>query len=252
MIPQWVPPPRYLLRRHCILRLLRDVRPCRVLEIGCGAGDLLATLAARGYSGLGLELSPEAAAVAERVLAPYRERVSVQVADFQQVTGRFGVVLAFDVLEHIRDDEEALSSWASRIAPDGKLLLSVPAHRRRWDWSDVSVGHYRRYEKGELVELVQRCGLEIEEFWCYGFPLSNVIARVTDRLFYRRRATLTPEASARTQASGLLEASDARMLRFLAPQLAMLPFAWLQMLFVASDLGTGYILRARPRPSVPS
>ncbi len=42
---RWVPPPRYLLRKHCVLSLLRGVKPCRVLEIGCGAGDLLAALA---------------------------------------------------------------------------------------------------------------------------------------------------------------------------------------------------------------
>ena len=45
----WVPAPSYLMRRHRVLRLLRDMAPCRVLDIGCGPGALLRDFADRAF-----------------------------------------------------------------------------------------------------------------------------------------------------------------------------------------------------------
>ena len=49
----WVPAPRYLLRRDRIMRHLRDIPACRVVDIGCGPASVLAELAARGFDAVG-------------------------------------------------------------------------------------------------------------------------------------------------------------------------------------------------------
>src|SRR5688572_255286 len=60
----WVPAPRYLLRRHRALNLLKGLPRGRVLEVGCGAGALLNDLAGLGYDCTALESSSEARRVA--------------------------------------------------------------------------------------------------------------------------------------------------------------------------------------------
>ena len=240
----WIPPPRYLLRKQCVLRLLSGKGPCRVLEIGCGAGDLLKTLAGRGHTGIGLELSDETAAIARQTLGAHNRAFEVRVADYEDLAERFDVLMAFDVLEHIEDDEKALAAWRALLRPEGLLLISVPAHQARWGSSDTAVGHFRRYEKEGLRSLVERSGFRIERLWCYGFPLSNVVARVAAILAHRQGLDTPGDRARRTERSGLIRESDARLIRWLAPPAIVAPFAWLQMLFVSLDLGTGYLALA--------
>lgn len=56
----WVPAPRYLMRRDLLLRLFGARKPGRVLEFGCGSGALLAELAGKGFTGTGIEQSEAA------------------------------------------------------------------------------------------------------------------------------------------------------------------------------------------------
>src|SRR5690606_23258822 len=128
----WVPPIRYLLRRARILALLRKQPIGRLLEVGCGAGALLCDLTRRGYIAQGLETSDKALSVAARLAEIAAS--SHQVFSSPQATWErtFNVVCAFDVLEHMQDDRNALQEWIRWLAPGGKIILSVPAHRSRW------------------------------------------------------------------------------------------------------------------------
>src|SRR3546814_7757828 len=83
------------------------------------------------------------------------------------------MVCAFDVLEHIEDDRLAIQEWIRWLAPNGKMILSVPAHRSRWGAGDVWAGHYRRYDRNDVEQLLVSCGMEVEHLECYGFPLAN-------------------------------------------------------------------------------
>jgi SAM-dependent methyltransferase len=217
-----------------------------VLEIGCGAGGLLRTLAQRGFTGVGLELSEKAARMARETLGDLQGAFDVRVANYEEMDERFDLVMALDVLEHIADDEKALVCWRRLVTPEGLLLLSVPAHARRWGSSDVAVGHFRRYEKGGLRSLLERSGFTVGALWCYGFPLSNIVAKIGDRLAYPKGLATPGDQVRRTKSSGLMTRSDTRLIRWLAPPLLVVPFAWLQMPFVSLDLGTGYVARARP------
>lgn len=74
----------------------------------------------------------------------------------------FDVVGAFDVVEHCRSEEQALSELARVLVPGGRLLLSVPAYQWAWSDHDVRAGHYRRYTRARLTRAVSRAGLEVE------------------------------------------------------------------------------------------
>lgn len=112
----------------------------RVLDVGCGGGFLLERLAGRGYAGVGVDLSPESVAIANRRLeaigAADRLRAEVGSA-YEPPPGPFDVVTLTDVLEHLEDPRACLRALRDVLAPGGLLVVSTPNRRslpgaRRW------------------------------------------------------------------------------------------------------------------------
>jgi SAM-dependent methyltransferase len=75
--------------------------------------------------------------------------------------GGFAAVLAFEVLEHIEDDERVVAEVARLLRPGGHLVLSVPIRQSRWTTLDDVCGHVRRYEPQDLAALLSRHGLQV-------------------------------------------------------------------------------------------
>ena len=81
---------------------------------------------------------------------------------------QFDLLCAFDIVEHVEDDEGALSELSRVAAPGATLLLAVPLHESRWTAFDDLVGHHRRYEPAYLQEQLARRGFTIERSAAYG------------------------------------------------------------------------------------
>ena len=71
-------------------------------------------------------------------------------------------VYCVNVLEHIDDDFHVLIQVRKKIAKDGMLLLYVPAFQFLFSQMDIAVGHCRRYEKGQLGNLLRTTGFSID------------------------------------------------------------------------------------------
>lgn len=71
-------------------------------------------------------------------------------------------VAAFDVVEHLEDDLHFLESVRRCLIPGGRFYCTVPALGYLWSDEDVRAGHYRRYTRGTLTDVLRRSGLEIE------------------------------------------------------------------------------------------
>ena len=86
----------------------------------------------------------------------------------------FDLICAFDILEHVVDDDAALAELDRVAAPGAMLLLSVPLHQAAWTAFDYFVGHYRRYEPEPLAQRLRAHGFTIERSAVYGMqPPSN-------------------------------------------------------------------------------
>ena len=81
---------------------------------------------------------------------------------------RFDLVCAFDILEHVADDDGALRELARVAAPGATLLLSVPLHASAWTAFDEFVGHCRRYEPHDIVAKLAAHGFALERSAIYG------------------------------------------------------------------------------------
>lgn len=117
-----------------------------------------------------LDLSPAAVMrlKARRGLARTGEITALPYPD-----ARFGLVAAFDVIEHVADDERAFAELTRVLQPDGRLLFSVPLHPAHWTVFDDHVGHARRYEPAALQALLVRHGLEVEKSAVFGMQSNN-------------------------------------------------------------------------------
>jgi SAM-dependent methyltransferase len=78
--------------------------------------------------------------------------------------GAFDVVCAFEVLEHIPDDETVLHELARVLRPGGALFFSVPVEPKLWTGFDDACGHVRRYVASELAARLAALGLHIERW----------------------------------------------------------------------------------------
>lgn len=245
----WVPSLRYALRRARILSLVRDLPRGRLLEVGCGAGAMLVELSRLGFACSGLETSAAARTISRRLAARYGiHSLDIRETPSDDWDGAFDVVAAFDVLEHIANDQETILTWIRWLRPGGKLLLSVPAHARQWGPGDEWAGHYRRYERASLSDLLVAAGCNIEHFECYGFPLGN-LTEWLGKPYYRRmlatRRRCTPEQASSMSGIERRPYLKAHRLMHAWPGRRVLQIgSFLQNAFLGKDWGTGYLVLA--------
>ena len=188
------------LRHDVIRRFLQPLDVEAVLEIGAGEGALAVRLA-RAYDYVGIEPDPVALDKAKSRLAHLGRGQMLSSLEELGDARRFDVVCAFEVLEHIADEQAALSSWQQRLRPAGRLLLSVPAGESRYGAADRLVGHYRRYEPQRMQQVLSDGGFRVERIEYTGMPLGYVLEALRHLLAGRMRDTgASPEA--RSGASG--------------------------------------------------
>jgi len=246
----WIPAPRYVLRRDRIMKLLEGMKPGRVLDIGCGPGALIWELSRRGFEAYGVDRSEKARELG-RHLQDQSPNMQLHEKLDEQWKGRFDLLMSFEVIEHLEDDVGAMREWREYLKPGGKMILSTPAHARRWNPADEWAGHVRRYERKQLVEAVEQAGFEVEQVECYGFPLGNVMERLNAPGYRKRLAQkkdIAGDAAALTDDSGSDRSAFTRywpLYSSLVPRTAMRLFCLAQRPFLKGEFGTGYILVAR-------
>lgn len=101
------------------------------------------------------------------------------ITDLPYDDSSFDLVCALDIVEHVEDDEAAIAELARVAAPGARVLLSTPLHPEYWSPFDDLVGHFRRYPPKELVSLLDRHGLTIEQSAIFGMkPRSTRLSRL--------------------------------------------------------------------------
>jgi SAM-dependent methyltransferase len=172
-------------RTELILWALRKYAPptfASLLEIGCGTGFVLSGIA---------KAFPHARLVGTEVFVEGLEFASRRVgAELMQMDARalpyvdeFDVVSAFDVIEHIDEDELVLENLHRAVRPGGVCLLSVPQHMWLWSPVDEEACHKRRYGVRELESKTRRAGFRIERSTSFVTLLlpAMLLSRTKDR-----------------------------------------------------------------------
>jgi SAM-dependent methyltransferase len=131
-----------------------------MLEVGCGTGFVLQDVRRRRPRMRLAGGDPFASGVA---LARRRlPGVPIYLMDGRRVPFRdeFDLVGAFDVLEHIAEDDRALAEARAALRPGGGLVVTVPQHPWLWSAADESAHHVRRYTRRGLLAALREAGFE--------------------------------------------------------------------------------------------
>ena len=69
---------------------------------------------------------------------------------------KFDLIILADVLEHIKKDKEVIEKLSNNLKHNGQILITVPAYQFLFSMKDITLGHYRRYNKTQILKLFQK------------------------------------------------------------------------------------------------
>ena len=179
----------FIARRDMIFKLVKKLdKNSKILEIGCSGGVLIRSLKEHGFNNVyGIDISKDAVKVCKN-----KNIKNVFVMDGAKLkfhNEMFDVVITSDTLEHIKDENSALSEWNRVLKPGGKLIIFVPAFNFLWCSIDDINHHYRRYSKSALLNALKRSNFRIDRssYWNFSLFTPVSLARLYDRFFLKNK-----------------------------------------------------------------
>jgi len=212
------------------LRFIEQWRaPGRLLDVGCGDGAFLARAEARGWTVVGLETSPEAAA---RARAACRGQVVCAPLEQASLPGELDAVTFWDCLEHLASPAAALRQVGARLRSGAVVAITMPNGAgaesrlwgRRWPYLDLArYGHLHHFTPRSLRRLLERAA-----------GAGRVEVRTSGSVDLRHVPALSPLAR-RPAGTWTLDRASGLLARLGGPL----------------QLGSTLLVRAQPRPASP-
>jgi SAM-dependent methyltransferase len=163
----------FVERRRLFATLIRECKlpaDARVLDIGTGTGANLRLLKQAGFANVtGIDPSGEAARwCAEKGLG------AVQFGDIRALPipdQSIDLVIATDVIEHVDDDQRAVSEIYRVLRPGGIALITVPAFPSLWGLQDEVSHHYRRYRMRSFLRILDKAKFQVTNRFYFNYIL---------------------------------------------------------------------------------
>ncbi|WP_068863726.1 class I SAM-dependent methyltransferase [Erythrobacter dokdonensis] len=214
----WFPSPAHIIRRAALLDTVGSWQPATLLEMGCGAGRLLADWDRLGFRGQAVEPDAQSRAMARRCAAHFApnfevvERATLCNVDY---------IVSTEVLEHVDDPLQTIREWVEHLKDGGYFLATVPAFQAKWGASDEWAGHVQRFEPEEFRALLVQAGLVVVSVEVYGGLLGDLI-RIAGNEASRRKMAVRANQPSRENAT-FASGRDRSIENRLAPILKSLP-----------------------------
>jgi glycosyltransferase involved in cell wall biosynthesis/2-polyprenyl-3-methyl-5-hydroxy-6-metoxy-1,4-benzoquinol methylase len=138
----------------------------RLIEIGCGSGDLLAVACSMGYQVTGVEYSPFSCAEARGRIGERGEIIQGEITTVADRQGCYDACILSDVIEHVRDPRDFLSRIHQLLAPGGVVFIATPtldswsAKFMKNNWMEFKAEHLHYFDQNTLHSLLFQCGFE--------------------------------------------------------------------------------------------
>ena len=160
----------------------------RVLEVGAGSGTMTRFLYGREL----IVATDKETPYIDRLRNAFRRRPGMLVDRLdldrddalELASHEFDTILCINVLEHTSDDAAALRRAYQLLMPGGRIIIFVPAGKDLFGTLDRGIGHQRRYERDELISLLQSAGFEVEDI-VFQNRVAKLAWRLNSKLFNR-------------------------------------------------------------------
>ncbi|MBT8523631.1 class I SAM-dependent methyltransferase [Polynucleobacter paneuropaeus] len=159
-----------------------------VLEVGAGIGTVTKFCCDNSFKKW-VALEPDSHMIEmlynDRELGLLPEICDVRHGDLTAIrdTEIFDTIIYIDVLEHIEDDRGELCKAYDLLAPNGFIIVLVPAYQFLYSSFDASVGHYRRYSKKKLLEISP---IDMSIVACYHLDSVGLCASIVNKIFLKQ------------------------------------------------------------------
>lgn len=139
--------------RYILSLIKRDIHSKKkILDFGAGAGTFAKMLA---YENILVDCYEIDKSLQQKII----ENKLTLVNHLNE--SKYDFIYSLNVLEHIKDDENAIKEIFHLLNPGGELFLYLPAFNLLYSSMDKKVGHYRRYNASTLRKILQDNGFEI-------------------------------------------------------------------------------------------
>ena len=192
----------YAAKLAAVRRLIRDLSPVSILDVGAGLGFFAEALLADTGAAEAVCVDPGYPQDSQREVAGKPLRFCRTIGPGCMAD----LVLMMDVLEHVPDDRALVAEYAARVRPGTRFVFSVPAFMWLWSGHDVFLEHHRRYTLGQIETAVAEGGLRVEiGCYFYGALLPLVAAsRLGAKAVAKLRGVAEEEPRSQMRAFGAL------------------------------------------------
>jgi 2-polyprenyl-3-methyl-5-hydroxy-6-metoxy-1,4-benzoquinol methylase len=150
----------FIYRSKVIVQAVKKIfKNSPIIDIGGGNGFTTNVLQREGYEMVLLEPSYQACLNAKKRGVANIICGTINDEDYNE--NSIAACCILDVLEHIENDLDFLKILRNKLTVDGRILITVPAFMVLWSSEDNAVGHFRRYTKASLTEVIKLAGFEI-------------------------------------------------------------------------------------------
>jgi SAM-dependent methyltransferase len=151
--------------------------------------------------------------------------------------------LSMMVMEHVENDVGFVQKIKQNIKPGGQVIIGVPGRRDHWCLEDETVGHFRRYDRNDLKQTLEKAGLKNVRVWSVAVPTANLLFSLGNFLVKHSGENKKKELplQEQTKLSGIREIPFKTVFpswfRLILNRYTLYPLFWLQRLFYHTNLG---------------
>lgn len=229
------PQPHVIMKDILINKLIAKsdlLKSSHFLDIGCGRGRILKIMADRGFqNGLGIDLQDICVEICRKRLKG--TGIEVKNIELNEIDKTFDLIIMSSILEHIEDDQGFLHMVNRQINKGGYFLFTVPGDMRLYGKRDIAYGHYRRYEKEELVRKLENARFRIDTLWSYGI---NFISKIYRTAIRKDLKSVQSDVTLESTEESAIQSAGFEKVKRLYPYYIKFMFLYkLQLLFLNSN-----------------
>jgi SAM-dependent methyltransferase len=161
----------------------------KILEVGCGIGNMSGLLLSQGKLFVS-DINKEYLYIVEnrfRTNPNFQKSILWNISEEppKDLFNAIDTIVCINVLEHVEDDDSALRNFYCLLPQGGRLIILVPALKILYNSLDKELGHFRRYNKRELIKKLSLSYFSIQNIDF--FNISGIIGWFLNGNIFRRR-----------------------------------------------------------------